>query len=79
MRSISVELGKDIHRYTAELGYWLGEPYWNRGLMTEAVKLMKDYAFDTFPQLQRLYSVLFSNNLSSARVLEKVRFQCEGR
>jgi len=61
---ISIECGKDIHRYTAELGYWLGEPYWNRGLMMEAVKLMKDYAFDTFPQLQRLYSVPFSNNLS---------------
>jgi len=76
---ISIEFGKDVHRYTAELGYWLGESYWNRGLMSEAVKLMKDYAFDTFPQLQRLYAEPFSSNPSSAKVLEKAGFQFEGR
>jgi RimJ/RimL family protein N-acetyltransferase len=68
-----------VHRYTAELGYWLGESYWNRGLMSEAVKLMKDYVFDTFPQLQRLYAEPFSSNPSSAKVLEKAGFQFEGR
>jgi ribosomal-protein-alanine N-acetyltransferase len=76
---ISIEFGKDVHRYTAELGYWLGESYWNRGLMSEAVKLMKDYAFNSFPQLQRLYAGPFSCNLSSTKVLEKAGFRFEGR
>ncbi|CAF1193952.1 unnamed protein product [Adineta steineri] len=76
---IGIMLGEDVHRCTAELGYWLGESYWNRGLMSEAVRLMKDYAFDSLPQLQRLHADPFSSNIASAKVLEKVGFQFEGR
>ncbi|CAF3737315.1 unnamed protein product [Adineta steineri] len=59
---IGMMLGEDVHRCTAELGYWLGESYWNRGLMSEAVRLMKDYAFNSLPQLQRLHADPFSKN-----------------
>ncbi len=38
--SIGLTIGKDVHRYTAELGYWLAEPFWGQGIMTEAVRLL---------------------------------------
>jgi RimJ/RimL family protein N-acetyltransferase len=43
--SIGLSLGQDVHRYTAELGYWLAEPYWGKGIMTQAVQAMVEYAF----------------------------------
>lgn len=76
---IAITFGNDVHRCTAELGYWLGEAYWNRGIMTEAVVLLRKYAFEKFPHLQRLYAEPFSTNLGSTKVLEKAQFQFEGR
>lgn len=75
---IGLRLGEDVHRHTAELGYWLAEPFWGRGIMTEAVAKFTDYVFATLP-LRRIYSELFSNNPASARVLEKAGFQFEAR
>ncbi|CAF1158383.1 unnamed protein product [Adineta ricciae] len=76
---IAISFGNDVHNCTAELGYWLGESYWNRGIMTEAVVLLRKYAFEKFPHLQRLYAEPFSSNLASTKVLEKAQFQFEGR
>ena len=42
---IGVTLGEDVHRFSAELGYWLAEPFWGKGIMTEAVRAMTDYMF----------------------------------
>ncbi|UJR13232.1 hypothetical protein I4U23_000254 [Adineta vaga] len=77
--SMAITFGKDVHRCTAELGYWLGESYWNCGIMSEAVILLRNYAFDHFPNLQRLYAEPFSTNLGSMKVLEKAQFEFEGR
>jgi [ribosomal protein S5]-alanine N-acetyltransferase len=75
---IGLRLGQDVHRHTAELGYWLGEKFWQRGIMSEAVAALTDYGFENFP-LHRIYAVPKANNPASARVLEKAGFVLEGR
>ena len=75
---IGLQLGQDVHCKTAELEYWLSEPFWGRGIMSEAVTEFSRYAFGAF-DLQRIYAVPFESNRGSIRVLEKARFICEGR
>jgi RimJ/RimL family protein N-acetyltransferase len=75
---IGVHPGQDVHRYTATVGYWLGEEFWRRGIMTEAVTAVTDFWFDNFP-LRRISAEVFANNPASARVLEKAGFIFEGR
>jgi ribosomal-protein-alanine N-acetyltransferase len=75
---IGISLNQDVHRLTAELGYWLGEPYWGRGIMSEAVAKFSDYAFESFG-LVRLYAEPYAHNQNSCRVLEKAGFVLEGR
>ena len=75
---IGVHLGQDVHRHTATMGYWLGERFWGRGIMTEAVTAVTDFCFDNFP-LRRISAEVFSSNPASARVLEKAGFSFEGR
>jgi len=69
---------QDVHRLTAELGYWLGEPYWGKGIMTEAVDKFVAWAFEQFPFV-RIYAEPYATNASSCRVLEKAGFALEGR
>ena len=75
---IGISINKDVHRLTAELGYWLAEPYWGKGFMTEAVGKFCDYAFECFG-LVRIYAEPYANNQGSVRVLEKAGFTLEGR
>ena len=75
---IGLHRGQDIHCKTAELGYWLGEPFWGRGIMTEAVAEFSRHAFDAY-DLQRIYAEPFEENRASARVLEKAGFVREAR
>jgi RimJ/RimL family protein N-acetyltransferase len=70
---IGLTLGTDVHRRTAELGYWLGEPFWRRGIMSEAIAAFTRYAFDTF-DLLRIYAQPFAGHHASARVLENAGF-----
>ena len=70
-------LGEDVHRYTAELGYWLAEPFWNKGIMTEVVSRFSDYAFEEF-ELNRIFAEPYTGNTASMRVLEKAGFVLEG-
>src|SRR5688572_20433553 len=51
---IGLRRGVDVHRKTAELGYWLGEPFWGRGIMTEAVREFVRWAFQEL-DLNRIY------------------------
>lgn len=74
---IGLEFGQDVHRFTAELGYWLGEPFWGRGIMSGAVSHFTHWAF-THLDLHRIYATVFSGNLASARVLEKAGYRREG-
>ena len=75
---VGLLFGDDIFRRTAELGYWLGEPYWGKGIVTEAVKLITEHAFKSF-ELERIFAGVFSTNPASARVLEKAGYQFEGK
>jgi len=68
----------DVARRSAEIGYWLGEPFWGRGIATEALVAVTDYAFANF-DLCRLYAHVFDWNGASARVLEKAGYVFEGR
>ncbi|MFT4024394.1 MAG: GNAT family protein [Flavihumibacter sp.] len=74
---IGVVPQKDVHRLGAEIGYWIGEPYWGRGIATQAVAAMIHYAFTQFPFV-RLYAGIFEHNAASMRVLEKNGFVKEG-
>jgi RimJ/RimL family protein N-acetyltransferase len=75
---IGLAPGKDVHRFTAELGYWLAEPFWGKGIMTQAVRVLAAYAISDL-KLHRLYAEPYSTNPASMRVLEKAGFICEGR
>lgn len=75
---IGIIIGYDIQRVTAEIGYWLGENYWGKGIAVEALKQMTDYAFLNFPELVRLWAAVFEYNKASMRVLEKAGYELEG-
>jgi [ribosomal protein S5]-alanine N-acetyltransferase len=66
----------DIYRKTAEFGYWLGEPFWGKGIMTKAVKSYTSYIFDNF-DIIRIHAGVFEWNAASMRVLEKAGFYKE--
>lgn len=75
--SIGAFRQKNIHRHTAEIGYYIAEEYWGKGLMTEAVKQICSYIFDK-SNIVRIYAEPFSYNKASCRVLEKAGFLYEG-
>ena len=75
--SIGVFRQGNIHRLTAELGYYIAEEYWGRGIMTEAVRQICEYVFDK-SDIIRIYAEPFAYNTASCRVLEKAGFQYEG-
>jgi len=74
---IGFKLGTDVARLSAEMGYWLGEPHWGRGLTTRAVLATSDWAFEHY-KLTRIFAMAFSHNVGSMRVLEKAGFEREG-
>lgn len=69
--------GADVERFSAEIGYWLAEPFWGRGIAADALRLTSDYAFATCNVL-RLFALPFADNARSIRVLEKAGYTCEG-
>lgn len=75
---IGFTLQPDVGYRSAEIGYWLGEEFWGRGITTEALIAVTDYAFRSF-DLCRLYAHVFEGNQASARVLEKAGYTFEGR
>jgi ribosomal-protein-alanine N-acetyltransferase len=68
----------DVAHRSAEIGYWLGEEFWGRGIATQALIAVTDYAFANY-DLCRLYAHVFEWNPASARVLEKAGYEFEGR
>ena len=75
---IGLTFRDDIHRRSAEIGYWLGEPFWGRGIATAALRSLTDYAFANH-DIVRLDAGVFEWNPASMRVLEKVGYVLEGR
>jgi len=63
---------ENVHRFTAELGYYIAEPYWGKGIMTEAVRQMRAYIFEN-TDIIRIFAEPYAHNAASCRVLEKKR------
>jgi RimJ/RimL family protein N-acetyltransferase len=72
-----ITLWDGVSRYTASVGYWLGQRYWNQGIATQALARFLQYIWDTF-DVERLQAEVFAWNPASARVLEKNGFILEG-
>ncbi len=70
---------KDIKQTNAELGYWLGQDYQGKGIMSRAIPAIVHRAFEKFTGLTRIYATPFGTNFASHRVLEKAGFQLEAR
>lgn len=68
----------DIFIKNAELGYWLGEPFWGRGIITQAVKDIVALGFQIL-DIDRIFARPFGSNIASQKVLEKAGFVLEGR
>ncbi len=75
---IGFDLQTDVFRRSAEIGIWLGETFWGRGIGTEAVRAMTDFAFANF-DVCRVYAGVFEWNPASMRMLEKAGYAFEGR
>ena len=75
--SVSVTRRDNIHYRTAELGYYIGEPYWGHGYMTSAVRQICRHVFQR-SDIVRIFAEPFAHNAASCRVLEKAGFVCEG-
>lgn len=74
--SIGYFPASDINRMNAEVGYWLGEPFWGKGIITEAIGKLVDHAF-THSNLSRLFAIPFPHNLASAKALARNGFELE--
>ena len=76
--SIGIFPQSDIHEKNAEIGYWLAEEQWGKGIMTKAIQEIVEYGFQTF-DIVRIFARPFSTNIKSQRILEKVGFELEAR
>jgi RimJ/RimL family protein N-acetyltransferase len=74
---ISIMPKEDIYRCSAEIGYWIGEPYWGRGIASEAIRQILEIAWEKYPEVVRLFAEVFPGNIGSARALEKNGFTVE--
>jgi ribosomal-protein-alanine N-acetyltransferase len=74
---VGLERQHDVHRLTAELGYWLGHQYWGRGIATQAIAGVTAWAFHSL-DLQRVFAQPYADNVASCRALEKAGFTLEG-
>lgn len=75
---IGIHPQHDIMRKNAELGYWLGQNHWGKGIISEAIPMIVKYAFENF-DINRIFARPFGSNLASQRVLEKSGFVLEGK
>lgn len=75
---IGIHPQNDIHRKNAELGYWLAEPFWGQGIISNAIKLIVDFAFETYA-INRVFARPYGTNIASQKVLEKNNFVLEGK
>ena len=73
---IGLHGGKDVYRFNAEIGYWLSERHWGKGIISEAVRFVVDHGF-THHKWTRIHAGVFSSNPASMRVLEKCGFTRE--
>lgn len=68
--AIGINLLDDVNRFSAEIGYWIGEPFWGKGIATATLKTFTDFAFTKF-ELNRIFANVFEGNAASEKVLLK--------
>ena len=74
---IGIMLQSDVERVSAEIGYWLGEVHWGKGIVSEALTAVTSESFRLF-ELTRIFALPFADNPGSIRVLEKAGYVHEG-
>jgi RimJ/RimL family protein N-acetyltransferase len=74
---IGVKFKEDVYRFSWELGYWLGEPFWNKGIITEAVKVFTKYLFENY-NIKSITANVYEGNKASMKVLTKAGFKLDG-
>jgi RimJ/RimL family protein N-acetyltransferase len=74
--SFGILFKEDIYRFNAEIGYWLGEKFWNNGIISEAIVLGTNYIFKNF-NIVRVYAEPFADNWGSRKALEKAGFKLD--
>lgn len=75
---IGIHPQSDIFIKNAELGYWLGEPFWGYGIVSKAIKQIIQFGFSTF-DIERIFARPYGTNVASQKILEKNNFLLEGR
>ncbi|HMT77951.1 MAG: GNAT family N-acetyltransferase [Saprospiraceae bacterium] len=75
---IGIHPQSDIFIKNAELGYWLGEPFWGYGIVSKAIKQIIQFGFSTF-DIERIFARPYGTNFASQKILEKNNFLLEGR
>ena len=76
--AIGFTIQSDVNRISAEIGYWIGEPFWGQGVAAEALRFVTEYAMERH-HLKRIYAMPFAWNPASCRVLEKAGYTLESR
>ncbi len=76
---IGIHPQHDIHRKNAELGYWMGEPFWGMGIISRAIRQTLDFTFRNYDEIDRIFARPFGSNTASQKVLEKNGFVLEAR
>ena len=74
---IGLVIQEDVYRLTAEIGYWLGEDYWGKGIATMAIELITQYGFEEL-KLERIHTGVFEFNIASMKALEKNGYLKDG-
>ena len=75
---IGIHPQSDIFIKNAEIGYWLGEPFWGHGIVSKAIKQIIQFGFSTF-DIERIFARPYGTNFASQKILEKNNFLLEGR
>jgi RimJ/RimL family protein N-acetyltransferase len=75
--AIGLHLFNDINKFMVELGYWIGEPYWSKGIATVAVEKMVNFGFENL-KINRIFASILETNIASQKVLLKNNFTFEG-
>jgi [ribosomal protein S5]-alanine N-acetyltransferase len=75
--SIGMVPKTDVYRNNMEIGYWLGEPFWNKGIASKAISLICEIIQNNYPHINRIYAEVFETNKASISALEKNGFELE--
>ena len=74
--SVGATLKQDVYRKNIEIGYWLAEPFWNKGIITEVIRRFTAHLWLTY-DIRRIYAEPFAGNAASRKALEKAGFTYE--